>query len=114
MDDLTITRLCAEAMGLAITPPIGPDFTNGNVRYLLPNQYHEEYNPLHDDAQCMALVKEFNLEIRRGKVPDGWLVTTKEGWRVSEKVMEPAWDKDLNRAVCETVAKMQLAKEPKQ
>jgi hypothetical protein len=64
------------------------------------------YNPLTDDAQAMALVKRFNLSI----TPDGdcswWDV---EAWGFSSahiNVISAAQNKDLNRAVCECVARM--------
>ncbi len=105
MDDLTITRLCAEAMGYAVTPHANrkhsPDLmwvANGG-----------NWNPLHDDAQAMALVKRFLLDIR--SYPDfvdghHWIV-------VSALVMtrqDTTVVADLNRAICECVARMQKDK----
>ena len=47
MTDLEITRLCAEAMGL-LERRYGK---NDEVSWVVPG----EYDPLHDDAQAMAL-----------------------------------------------------------
>jgi len=68
----------------------------------------DSYDPLHDDAQAMALVKKMGLDILRG---------SKE-WSVGEAMVLDnegiigalGMDKDLNRAVCLCVAKMQKAK----
>src|SRR5690348_14421110 len=62
MTDLEITRLCAEAMGYLVefAPtelPIGIAMKGGG-------QASEDlYDPLHDDAQAMALVKKVPMTI---------------------------------------------------
>ena len=128
MTDLEITRLCAEVMGcktwqekrgdysLCVTQAPGEDepwkrlcnseiekkryksvpldlaITIGFFGRRLPD-------PLHDDAQAMALVKKFNVTCIYGA--DTWLAST----------IETSVDNaDLNRAICECVAKMQQAK----
>ena len=84
MTDLEITRLCADAM--------------------LPDIYlHPKFDPLHDDAQAMALVKKFGIEIHSRTDRNGWYAGINE-----EDEMTP--HADLNRAICECVAKMQQAK----
>ena len=59
-----------------------------------------DYDPLHDDAQAMALVKKFYLSIiRNDKTPDvppHWTVTDKTWLGISP---------DLNRAIVECVAR---------
>ena len=94
MTDLEITRLCAEA--------IGPDCI-GNSE----NDWHL-YDPLHDDAQAMALVKRFQLymAVQTDRKGDYWSVTA---GRVSKHPHESC-QTDLNRAICECVATMQNAK----
>ena len=86
MTDLEITRLCAEAM---FTP-------------LEWEQRLFEYDPLHDDAQAMALVKKFLLSIDPAQ-PIGWHVAKQE-----TKFFDAAYahEDDLNHAICECVAKM--------
>ena len=83
MTDLEMTKLCAEAMG-----PSGRD--------------ERTYDPLHDDAQAMALVKKFQINIAWYEVnmPRPTFEPTVYMWR----------KKDLNRAIVECVAKMQAAK----
>jgi len=107
MTDLEMTRLCAEAMGFA---QIGE--TAGTIWTLCHGgKYHRDriaYQPLHDDAQAMALVKKFPISIER----DPWMefsrhlvsIWTGKGW------MHLHIDTDLNRAIVECVAKMQAAK----
>lgn len=62
------------------------------------------WNPLKDDAQAMALVKELRLTVyARALGADRW-------WRVEDWNLEYGRDVDLNRAIVECVAKMQTAK----
>ena len=92
MDDLTITRLCAEAMGQKGLDAAVRSRENLTLRY----------DPLHDDAQAMALVKKFELAI----MPESceWTVTS------HPRLQSCALNADLNRAIVECVAKMQKEK----
>lgn len=106
MDDLTITRLCAEAY-----------FTGDRLISALENGhvYVEPFNevapirwdPLHDDAQAMALVKNHGLTIRSADYGGTWCVECYLPDRTGIGIDEA---KDLNRAICECVARMQQAK----
>jgi len=104
MTDLEITKLCAEAMGLLV----------GESGYaLLGHMENHPYDPLHDDAQAMALVRKFGLCVRR--IFDEQKNELSGPWRAyygGETYIESqhAEHADLNRAICECVAKMQLAK----
>ena len=99
MTDLEMVRKCAEAMGLEVVEIDGALY--------LPSGFEEgpRYDPLHDDAQAMALVKKCGLEI----IPSvyGWDVWKSRCGGVSSH----AEHKDLNRAIVECVANMQAAKE---
>ena len=114
MTDLEITKLCAEAMGVEAHLVENSGlfiFTRGFGSVALA----EKYDPLHDDAQAMALVKKLDLNII--KLDDEWWVhesphicdyiATAEQHDVTDW---GAYDKDLNRAICECVAKMGEAK----
>ena len=116
MTDLEITKLCAEAMGMrpfrwypsgAYPDQDGTYEIRGNlVQYLggnpLGGYNRHDYHPLHDDAQAMALVKKFGLHIvYQPLCADTWLVDNAD---------KDAASNDLNRAICECVAKMQEAK----
>ena len=59
MTDLEITRLCAEAMGLGWQD----DRTDGGIT-AQEGTYNYKYDPLHDDAQAMALVKKMRFDGR--------------------------------------------------
>ena len=85
MNDLEMTKLCAEAMNL-------------DVRVC--EQF--EYDPLHDDAQAMALVKKFCLDIECHARNPIWTVIFDDNEHYS-KVRECP---DLNRAIVECVAKL--------
>lgn len=114
MTDLEITKLCAEAMDMRVGEFL-PEYRGGPLRlrtYPANATYTVVYNPLHDDAQAMALVKRLHLSIfiwdtlptAAGDMPAGW-------WRVdSQGGYITCRHGDLNRAICECVAKMQKAK----
>lgn len=95
MTDLEITKLCAEAIGLTqsyIFSPTQWNWTDSVGKIVV-------YDPLRDDAQAMGLVKYMGLCVIRRK--DRWLVH--ENTTAAQCVYDP----DLNRAICECVAKMQ-------
>lgn len=96
MTDLELTKICAEAMGYT-------QITGSPIR----DEDGKSYRPLHDDAQAMALVKKFNLSCI-GPVeeyPD-WIA----GPNGMESNNCDANHSNLNRAICECVAKMQLSR----
>ena len=108
MTDLELVRKCAEAMGLW---PDKISIAKGNEEIpeiwgfncgIYPELSVGYYWPLHYDAQAMALIKKFNLHIdqRPNKQvsvqdPDFTAIATRE-------------DCDLNRAICECVAQINL------
>jgi len=77
--DLEMTRLCAEALG------VNPEY---------------RWNPLHDDAQAMALVKKMDLSIDRGGQQ------TASPWWCARNGTIRRVNADLNRCIVECVAKM--------
>ena len=96
MTDLEITKRCAEAMGVEAHLVENSGlfiFTRGFGSVALA----EKYDPLHDDAQAMALVKKFRL--RPAPVQGGV-------WSVHGGDNECGSADDLNRAICLCVAKM--------
>lgn len=106
MTDLEMTKLCAEAMGFESSEwsrfVQHPSPSSVPVRESEDDGY-TSFDPLHDDAQAMALVKKFNLFINKGfdYMPFRWFVV---GYR------SDGADADLNRAIVECVAKMQEGK----
>ena len=104
MDDRTITKLCAQAMGCTDTldtvwdsrakPPVP------HMLYRLDGQWRN-FDPLHDDAQAMALVKKFGLMLTQDIVPAEWRAEANNFVGRSP---------DLNRAICECIAQMMKAK----
>lgn len=111
MTDLELTKLCAEAMGYAIVedfhgfvPPV-----NG-IQVEIDKSGVERsirYNPISDDAQAMALVKKFKLSIH---FDTGlWWVRWLKNIDIGE--YQSLEDQDLNRAICECVAKMQPSRD---
>jgi len=98
MTDLEITKLCAEAMGYTAFVDDVLDVIRLDYRYGVG------YSPLRNDAEAMALVKKFKMQLTFDGFSRNWYAKD----RLSE-LMTHAFD--LNRAVCECVAQMQLAKQ---
>jgi hypothetical protein len=98
--DLEMTRLCAEAMGL---PP--EESIKAAEHYIRCT--FERFDPLHNDAQAMALVKRFRLQV------SGWRPQWLVAFNFSEQsdfVGHHTMNDDLNRAIVMCVAQMQAAK----
>ena len=106
MTDFEITKRCAEAMEL---PPAeernGVIYCGGFDTRGFAGQRGRagglRYNPLHDDAQAMALVKKLGLSLSRSNRNNSWNV-----WLSTFKPKTQINQIDLNRAICECVAKM--------
>ena len=104
MTDLEITKRCAEAMGheyIYVGPEMCIRTDKERDAYTKIPMYRTIYDPLHDDAQAMALVKKIGLHI----VYRALHIDT---WRV-DKADKYATANDLNYAICECVAKMKEA-----
>lgn len=108
LDDLTATRLCAEAMGIH-TADVAAHGSGCAVwaynRWPDPHDSEGIYKwvPLHDDAQAMALVKKMRLTIQ-------WTPPNEYDWLVDgHGYKAQAHSPDLNRAIVYCVAKMQSA-----
>lgn len=93
MTDLEMIKRCAEKMGYATSVDRGDGF-------ILVNSLG--YDPLHDDAQAMALVKKFKLEILQQE--EGKTVRVRYPWSSPDHMT--GWYDDLNRAIVECVAKL--------
>ena len=113
MTDLEITKLCAEAMGLCGHPVregmemwTKEGWGNNKDAIVLHHSCWRIWNPLHDDAQAMALVKKLDLEIHRPW--GGWMVVPVVYQRRAMELHSS--DHSLNRAICECVAEMQKVK----
>ncbi len=115
MTDEEITKLCAQAME---SPP---DIPGASVIWNVSVTYEGEerkvsaavsqfYDPLHNDAQAMALAKRFGLLLDPQQ--DGQDFAIDPGWEVSHVSFPDALfiNSDLNRAICECVASMQRKK----
>ena len=109
MNDLDITNLCAEAMGYRLTGgPCSEPAVRVEIQVELSGKSHFReiaFDPLHDDAQAMALVKKLDLSIDRGGQ-----ATHQPWWGVRAVGIRMVHNNDLNRAICECVAKMMKAR----
>lgn len=95
MTDLEINKACAEAMGIAVHDNNRGQLwvTHGSTDM----RDFDLYDPLHDDAQAMALVKHCKLAISVLRIG---------GWMVGHESIGWAENADLNRAICECVARI--------
>lgn len=113
MTDEQINRLCAEAMGWhtgRLASKVVAYAVN-DCAIIAGNDSGGEsvYDPLHDDAQAMALVKRFKLECYcETEQDDLWIVAPSTV--LLSHLGHDAQNTDLNRAICECVANMQQAK----
>lgn len=103
MNDSELTKLCADAMRITVVEDGPQSEPPENWLYQADGEW-KHYDPLNDDAQAMALVKKFELEI-------GWYRDGRASVNF-HNVEGPNWvDGDtLNRAICECAAKMQKEK----
>ena len=110
MTDLEITKLCAEAMGIELRAAEGGEAKE----WAIQATDSSIYDPLHDDAQAMALVKKFQLDIvaPAGRKYTAWWAHQVIGFNFrGEPIVSYGGNhENLNRAICETVAKMGKAK----
>lgn len=106
MNDLEMTKLCAEAMGLQ-NPRIQETLSGDKfVTYgPLDQALIPRYWPLQYDAQCFALVKEFHLEIIPITMMDG---SFKEWSAWKDRMTRAVWSEspNLNRCIVECIAKL--------
>lgn len=101
MRDRELTTLCAEAMRYRISSqPMTQDKHGSAIAaHINEGSVPTWYDPLHDDAQAMALVKAFNVRIVRIYQPRVWR---------ADFPHHPAFAEhpdDLNRAIVECVAR---------
>ena len=106
LSDLEMTKLCAEAMGYenrSDTHARGPS----NSSILAFDGGHFVYDPCHNRAQAIELVEKLRLNLNATTVPGGnWIVTTSGS--LSARFEQVS--RDLLRAICLCVARMQQAK----
>lgn len=99
-----MTKLCADAMGLMWYRRGRWLQLDGEMPIAIDvDGMSQDYDPLHDDEQAMALVKKFKLDITHAWIGEDVVYKVRgtiAGWEVEP---HPG---DLNRAICECVAKM--------
>jgi len=99
MDDLQMVKKCAERIGIELETQDAWGNETCEVFYFDETGARRDYDPLHDDAQAMALVKNLRLMI--------WTETAY--WLVADSECEDrfrAMNTDLNRAIVECVSKI--------
>lgn len=103
MTDLEMIKRCAEKMGIKVFPERRNEESE-IVLWFYTHDAADVYDPLHDDAQAMALVKKFRLCLDSMEIPDegDWYVA----YFQNRIVICSATSSDLNRAIVECVARM--------
>lgn len=105
MTALEIVKLCAEAMGYTI---LG---ASSNYGVLIRHTHAEIFNPLTNNAQAFDLLKKHCVIVHTytsGKHRGKWRATV-----LATTISTEATGTDLNRVICEAVAKMQKKKDAK-
>ena len=71
MTDIELVKRCAERMGIEVHLIAEPEFHYADCPYYeipeLSEAPNEKYDPLHDDAQAMQLVKKFGIQLTQNK-----------------------------------------------
>ena len=98
MTDFEMIKKCALKMGIEIAEENGriQAISYFRERRSMPN--YDDYDPLTNDAQAMAMVKRFEMQIITG-YSNGWIVSVNRG-------RNDAQNENLNRAIVECVAKL--------
>lgn len=109
MTDLELTKLCAKAMGIGLYEVEIDTAYDGNFETWCADRNDVLYDPLHDDAQAMAIVKKFELTCDRHEGVE-WGVDDRYSFTTLSQHWLRVTNKDLNRAICECVAEMVKAK----
>ena len=105
MSDIELTKLCAIAMGFM--PEFAPTEWPVGIAVKGGGQASEDlYDPLHNDAQAMELVKKLRISIDQGRVGGDMSAAA----ILKDGVLYNAESENLNRAICETIAKLQMEK----
>jgi hypothetical protein len=114
MSDLEITKACAMAMGMCVVEARIDTYHGSRVRAFPVRTDHQAapsailYDPLHDDAQAMELVKKFILDANWSWGAKKWCAVS-WGEQTDDRgtdMLAEAQSTDLNRAICECVAKL--------
>jgi hypothetical protein len=106
MTDLEMIKKCAEKMGYVYGKDgiwDGGIYKDGERIF----SHSVNYNPLHDDAQAMALVKKFGLHLRPYDVDEGreWCVSCPDP-KNPEYFFFHTYRQNLNTAIVECVSKL--------
>ena len=105
MTDLEITKLCAEAMGIDFISNLTIETCpTKSGEFCIEIGLQDLYDPLHDDAQAMALVRRLKITCEWINEPIGWTAHLSGDY---------ANDSDLSLAIVKCVAKMQRARNEK-
>ena len=113
MTDHEMTKLCAESMGYkpyrAVMNGVIQNCSEHGIYVFSDSDErgYTEYQPLHNDAQALALVKRFNVKLTKTPKYETWRTVA---YSEDNYFLFATTNQDLNRAICETIAKMQQEK----
>jgi phage tail sheath gpL-like len=100
MNDIEMVKACAEAVGIELRRDSAQSY-----KFIGGKWYEHNFDPIHDDAQALALVKRLHLDIEQYQNSNGtwYYVAQTHGTEYH------ACADDLNRAIVECVAKLHAA-----
>lgn len=103
MNDIDLTKKCADAMGIPVKA-----FPANTIEYYwrIEPACFVNYNPLHNDAQAMALIRKFELDMHVHHSPEQGKICYASHWDGPERRDAYAYDVELNRAIVKCVAKI--------
>ena len=116
MTDLEITKLCAKAMKIKLQEGLtaNPSWDGKTWIEWVETEHGEDYWPLKNDAQAMALMIEFRLLVELNPSILGRRVRV-GGSEIGSEIeahIPPKWNNyaaNLRHAICECVAQMEKA-----
>jgi len=97
MTDLEMIKKCAEKEGYVPMQDVDGVYIEINDGHMV------DYDPIHDDAQAMALVKKFRLVIGYS---NGWSAQKRKEDGDATLICGSYHYPDLNRAIVECVSKL--------
>src|SRR6266853_980443 len=109
MNDLELTKACAQALGFPAREAAGLGIDEpARVILYRPNGLWILYEPLIDNAQVMALVKRFEMQLwpEYERKSNGAKLL---GWNAYIRGIGTVTSQELNRAIVECAAKMRGA-----
>lgn len=109
MTDIELTKRCAEACGWHCEPAEDDRYRIYEATedmtpiFGIGEWLMQRYDPLHDDAQAMALIKKFDIKVTKRPQYESWRAVA---YHRTGEFLSIGTDYNLNRAIVLCVAGM--------